>query len=389
MAKKSDPRDTPMMRQYLATKAEHPDCMLFMRMGDFFELFLDDAVEASKILGITLTSRNKGNADELPMAGVPHRSLQSHLPKLLERGIKVAIMDQLEDPAEAKGLVKRGLTRIITPGTLLDEEALDDHQANYLVAITQLEENIGIAALDCSTGEFLVESADNRQSLALALARLQPKEIIIPEALRDEDYASEKIQEISIGEAPTISTMPAFTWRPSDARRFLCEFFQISDLAGFGINNDDDQICSAAAAALRYAHDHAFDQLNHMRKIRRIYPGEHLILDAVCQRNLDLLRNSRDNTRQGTLLQAVDRTCTAPGARLLASWLARPLAAVDAISARHDAVEALINEDSTRESLREALDAVYDLERLLARVATGRCHARDLVQIKSDACCFG
>ena len=381
MAKKSDPRDTPMMRQYLATKAEHPDCMLFMRMGDFFELFLEDAVEASKILGITLTSRNKGNADELPMAGVPHRSLQSHLPKLLERGIKVAIMDQLEDPADAKGLVKRGLTRIITPGTLLDEDALDDQHANYLLAVTGLESDIGIAALDCSTGEFLVEAAATRQDLALALARLQPREIIIPEALREQEFVTEKIDDMSVGEAPTISSMPAYAWRANDARRFLSDFFQVSDLSGFGINADDEQLCSAAAAALRYAHEHAFDQLKHMRSIRRIYPGEHLILDAVCQRNLDLLRNSRDNSRQGTLLQAVDRTCTAPGARMLAAWLARPLADVNAIQERHDAVAAFIDDDTCRENLRESLQAVYDLERLLARVATGRCNARDLVQL--------
>ncbi len=381
MAKKSDPRETPMMRQYIATKAEHPDAMLFMRMGDFFEVFLDDAVEAAKLLGITLTSRNKGKEDEVPMAGVPHRSLQGYLPKLLEHGIKVAIMDQLEDPSEAKGLVKRGLTRIITPGTLLDEDALDDAQANYLVAITGFDAPIGIAALDCSTGEFLTEQADSSQQLSLALARLQASEIIIPETLAQNEFAHERIAELSANPDMTISPMSSYAWRAADARQVLCERYQISELDGFGIGPQDDHLCSAAAAALRYANEHAFDQLKHLRHIRRIYPGQHLIMDAVCQRNLDLLRNSRDNGKQGTLLHSIDRTRTAPGARLLAAWIARPLAEAQSISDRHDAVAALLKDNDARENLRDALEAVYDLERLLARVATGRCHARDLVQL--------
>ncbi|MFW5845835.1 MAG: DNA mismatch repair protein MutS, partial [Planctomycetota bacterium] len=186
MSKTTDPLATPMMQQYLATKAEHPDCLLFMRMGDFFELFLDDAREAAQLLGITLTSRNKGEANEIPMAGVPHHSLQGHLPKLMAAGKKIAIMDQLEDPATAKGLVKRGLTRIITPGTLIDEDALDDASANLLVAVTALDGLIGIAALDVSTGRFHVEEADGATACGLALARLQPVELLLPEVLFDE-----------------------------------------------------------------------------------------------------------------------------------------------------------------------------------------------------------
>lgn len=355
--------------------------MLFMRMGDFFEVFFDDAVNAAKILGITLTSRNKGKADEVPMAGVPHRSLQGHLPKLLQAGVKVAIMDQLEDPADAKGLVKRGLTRIITPGTLLDEDALDARAANYLVAVTGLDGNIGIAALDCSTGEFLCESARGQKELSLALARLQPAELLIAETLNQEEYASEKLLALCDPLQPGISTMADYAWRAADARRVLCEQLQVSKLDGFGIGPEDDALCSAAAAALRYAHEHAFDQLSHLRSIRRIYPEQFLVMDVVCQRNLDLLRNSRDHRRQGSLLHAIDRTRTAAGARLLASWLGRPLADVTAIGERHDAVEALQRQHACCEQLREALEAVYDLERLLARVATGRCHARDLVQL--------
>jgi DNA mismatch repair protein MutS len=184
MAKATSPRDTPMMRQYLATKAQHPEALLFMRMGDFYELFFDDAVTAAQVLGITLTCRNKGAEEEVPMAGVPWRSLGLHLPKALAAGWKVAVMDQLEDPKDAKGLVERGLTRVITAGTLIDEDVLDAAQANWLVAITALDAArgpIGVAALDVSTGAFQVEEASDAGELALALARLQPAELLVPE----------------------------------------------------------------------------------------------------------------------------------------------------------------------------------------------------------------
>ncbi|MDA3961323.1 MAG: DNA mismatch repair protein MutS [Planctomycetota bacterium] len=380
MAKPS-PRDTPMMRQYLDAKAEHPDCLLFMRMGDFFELFLDDAVEAAKLLGITLTSRNKDSADAIPMAGVPHRALAGYLPKLLAAGRKVAIMDQLEDPADAKGLVKRGLTRIITAGTLLDEDVLDDQAANFLVTITGLDGLVGIAALDCSTGRFLVEEADGSKELALALARLDPAELVLPEAIRDHDGIDTQLSTIIEGELPPLASVAAFAWKGADARRALCERLGVAKLDGYGIGDTEDHIAAAAGAALRYAELHARQALDHIRTITRVHRGEHLVIDATCRRNLELLRNSRDTTRRGSLLAAIDRTRTAPGARLLGDWLSRPLASLTGIERRHEAVAALVDDDALRQDLRDALDPVYDLERLLTRVATGRCHARDLVQL--------
>ncbi|NRA37815.1 MAG: DNA mismatch repair protein MutS, partial [Planctomycetes bacterium] len=283
----------------------------------------------------------------------------------------------------AEGLVKRGLTRIITPGTLLDESALEDGMANYLVAVTGLESDIGIAALDCSTGEFLVEHAANRQDLALAFARLQAAEIIISDTLDRNEFAREQIAELHFGECPTITAMPDYAWRAQDARRTLGDRLGVTSLEGFGIGTDEDHLVSAAAAALRYAAEHAFDDLNHINRIRRIYANDHLIMDAVCQRNLDLLRNSRDNSRNGTLLQCIDRCRSAAGSRMLASWIARPLAQVDAIDARHQGVAAFLEQQVLCLELREELQSVYDLERLLTRVATGRCHARDLVQLAS------
>ncbi|MFW5753048.1 MAG: DNA mismatch repair protein MutS, partial [Planctomycetota bacterium] len=382
MARTTDPLDTPMMRQYRATKAEHPDCLLFMRMGDFFELFLDDAREAAQILGLTLTARNKHDANPIPMAGVPWHSLEGHLPKLLAAGKKVAIMDQLEDPSTAKGLVERGLTRIITAGTLLDEDVLEDGAANFLVALSELDGAVGVAALDCSTGRFQVEEAEGPRELGLVLARLAPAELLLNDELLAAPDTDRRLAALFEGATPPpVAGLPGYAWRAADARRTLCESLGVSGLDGFGIGPDEDHLCAAAAAALRYAEANSHHALSHVREIVRVHRGTFLVMDAACRRNLEILRNQRDRGRTNTLLAVVDRTRTAPGARLLAEWLARPLASVAGINARHDAVDALVADDALRTDLRDQLAEVYDLERLLTRVATGRCHARDLVQL--------
>ncbi len=381
--------ETPMMRQYLEVRASQPGCLLLMRMGDFYEAFLEDAVELARITGVALTSRNKDAEQPISMAGVPHHSLPGYLPKLLAAGKRVAIMDQLEDPKEAKGLVKRGLTRVITPGTLIDESGLEAASANWLVALTALEGVVGVAALDVSTGRFTVEEAAAGR-LGIILARLQPAELLLPAELAHDPATPERLARLTApGAVPPLAGLAAFAWKGGDARRFLSERLKVASLEGFGIAGGEDHLAAAAAAALRYAEASTSPAagtsrtatLAHIRAIVRLHQAEHLIIDASCRRNLDLLRNSRDGTRAGTLLAAVDRTATAPGARLLAEWLSRPLAEVAGISARHDAVAALVADDSLRADLREALTAVYDLERLLARVATGRCNARDLVHL--------
>jgi DNA mismatch repair protein MutS len=392
--KAASPLDTPMMRQYLEVKAERPDCLLLMRMGDFFECFLDDARTLSRVCGVTLTARNKDADEPIPMAGVPHHSLPLHLPKLLAAGIRVAVMDQLEDPKEAakdgRSLVRRGLTRVLTAGTLLDEDALPAGSANHLVAITGIEGLVGVAALDVSTGRFTVEEAADGAQLALALARLQAVELVLPEAvLREEATAARLAALLAPSAPPPTAGLPAYAWKPADARRHLGDHFRVGGLDGFGLGADDDHLASAAAAALRYAAGavnpgQAGGVLGHVRSLVRLQAGGHLVLDATCRRNLDLLRNSRDHGRQGTLLAAVDRTRTAPGARLLAEWLSRPLAAIAAINDRHDAVARLLGDDGLRADLRDALGEVYDLERLLARLATGRATPRDLVHLATS-----
>jgi DNA mismatch repair protein MutS len=389
MAKSKDPRDTPMMRQYLETKAANPGCLLFMRMGDFYEVFLEDAVEAARVLGITLTSRNKGEANEVPMAGVPHHSLDGHLPKLLAAGHRVGIMDQLEDPKEAKGLVKRGLTRVITAGTLLEDELIGPGEAPALVACTALDGIVGVASLDVAGGVFTVELAPPG-GLRLALARLQPAELLLPEALCEAPDIEATLTDLFEGPAPPLASLPASCWHGTDGRRQLCEHFKVGSLDGFAIgpDEDDDLLAAAAAAALRYARNSTGgtvgSELGHLRRIQRLQPSGHLILDAHCQRNLELVRNQRDGGRSDTLLAAVNRCRTAPGSRLLARWLRQPLAAVAPIIARHDAVACCLADDDLRSDLRDALDGVYDLERLMGRCATGRCNARDLVQLSGS-----
>ena len=379
-----------MMRQYLEAKAEHPDAVVLMRMGDFYEAFLGDAEEIARICGLTLTSRNKDSAQPIHMAGVPHHTLQTHLPKLLAAGKQVAVVDQLEDPALAKGLVKRGLTRVITPGTLVDESGLDAAAANHLVAITALAGVVGIAALDVSTGRFTVEEARNEGELALALARLAPAELLLPAGVREAEDTPARLARL-FAVVPPLATLATYAWQPGDARRHLAESLRVASLDGFGIGPADDHLVSAAAAALRYAsgalrtgHEGGATGLGHVRSLSRLTHDAHLDLDANCRRNLELLKNARDGSRRGTLLEAIDRTRTAPGARLLAGWIAHPLAAPAAIAVRHDAVGWLVGDDGRRASIREALGSVYDGERLLARLATGRANARDLVQLASS-----
>ncbi len=257
MTRPPSPLDTPMMRQYLEVKAERPDCLLLMRMGDFYECFLDDAVELSRIAGVALTSRNKDAEQPIAMAGVPHHSLAGHLPKLLAAGKRVAIMDQLEDPKDAKGLVKRGLTRVITPGTLIDEDVLDAASANVLVACTALDVSdgpIGIAALDVSTGRFQVEDALTVAALTHALARLRPAELLLPEVLRHHpDTPAVLAQLCTPVSAPTVSSLPPYAWKGADARRWLGQRLRVANLDGFGIAPGEDHLAAAAAAALRYA----------------------------------------------------------------------------------------------------------------------------------------
>ena len=377
-AKKSNPLETPMMKQYLAVKEQHPECLLFMRMGDFFELFLDDAVEAADLLGITLTCRNKGAEIEVAMAGAAPQL--GHAFAKVTWGWSVGgDHGSAQDPSEAKGLVERGLVRIISPGTLLDDEVTDQATEHFLVALSGLSAPIGVAALDCSTGRFQVEEAADLDDLMHILERLAPAELVVAEGIYDE--CAELIEDALAPVVPPLNADRNTPWRGGAAGRWLQERLGVTSLDGFGIGASEIHLHIAAAVALRYAEERACRRLEHINRLSRWRAQEHLLLDATCRRNLELTANQRDGSRSNTVLSAIDRCKSAGGRRTLARWLTRPLASLAMIRQRQDAIAAFVSSDAWRGDVRDALQKTYDLERLAARLATRRAHARDLMQL--------
>jgi DNA mismatch repair protein MutS len=367
---------TPMMQQYQEAKDRHPGMLLLFRMGDFFELFGEDAKEAARVLGLTLTSRDK----TVPMAGFPHQALDSHLQKLLQHGHRVAICDQVEDAALARGLVKREVTRIVSPGTLTEEELLDPGRANHLAACCAQGSTIGLAWVDLSTCDF--QAADIPEArLADELNRLCPAECLCAEGER---AGLPSIQAAAFAErlrgllpAATLSLRPDWTFEPRTARSALFEHFGVTTMAGFGFA-DNQAGLTAAGALLLYLGEMLKTSLPHLHRLRPYHLDEHLFLDDVTRRSLELTRTLREGERHGSLLWAMDRTVTPMGARLLVDWLLSPLADIERIERRLDAVAELKDDHGLRQALTEELRRAYDLQRLTARASTGRASPRDL-----------
>ncbi len=383
-ARPSSPHDTPAMQQFARAKREHPDCLVFFRMGDFYELFYEDAKEASRLLGITLTTRTKD--PPIPMAGVPVRAVDGYLRRLLAMGRRVAVCEQMQDPAEAKGVVDREVVRVVTPGTLTEDEVLDARANNFLAAAMPARGGgAGLAWVDLSTGEFLLEEVPPGK-LADALARVDPSEVLVPEAAGQaaaEEAASfaDRVREAIRG---SVTPFPDWAFEPGTAARSLREHFGTADLRGFGVEGEGPRV-GAAGAILQYLRDTQKTSLGHLRRIAAHREEDRLVLDRVTLRSLEIVQNLRDGGRDGTLLSVLDRTVTAPGARRLRSWLVAPLRDREAILARQGAVEELARDSLLRADLRAALDGVRDLERLAARVGTGRAHARDLAGLRESA----
>ncbi len=361
---------TPMMQQYRDAKAKHPDMLLLFRMGDFYELFENDAQTAHKVLGLTLTSRDK----ELAMAGFPHHQLESYLHKLLRQGLRVAVCDQVEDAAQAKGLVKREVTRVVTPGTITEDDLLDPKANNHLVAIlpTTAAAPTGLAWLDVSTGQFFAMDAAPER-LREELARLAPAECICPET--QANAIGETIKRLTI--VPALTQRPDWTFDPKTATAALGKHFAVSTFAGFGF--DDAQSCLAAAGALLlYVQEMLKTDVRHIRRLLPYFGNKVLQLDDVTRRSLELTRTLREGERHGSVLAAIDRTVTTMGARLLHDWLLAPLAERPAIELRLDGVTELLQQSQLRDELRQSLAEVHDLPRLTARASTGRALPRDL-----------
>lgn len=371
-----------MMRQYQEMKRQAPDALLLFRMGDFYELFFEDAQEASRLLGLTLTSRDKGE-NPIPMAGFPYHSLDGHLRKLIELGKRVAVCEQVEDPKQATGLVKRDITRVVTPGTITDEALLDPRQSNFLAAVAspaKTPDRVGLAWLDVSTGRlFAATLAPNE--LTEELARLEPAEVLLA------DDRPAVPEWFAVARPPAQTPRPAFGFSLRNAHELLCKHFGVKTLSGFGIA-DDAPAAAAAGALLAYLYETQRTDLRHISQLAPYQRGAVMLIDPVTRRSLELTRTLRENRRDGTLLDCLDRTVTAGGARTLADWISQPLVELDAIRYRQSAVEEWKQDPAGRRELREFLKQTYDVERLIARVSTGRTSPRDLGALRQSLRCL-
>jgi len=380
------PKITPMLQQYMEIKAAHEDAILFYRMGDFYEMFFDDAVVAAKILGITLTSRSsKNDKNKIPMCGVPHHAVSSYLAKLVKAGHRVAVCEQVEDPRLVKAgkIVKREVLRVVTPGVTTEEQLLDDKSNRYLSAISHSADKshsaYGASYLDISTGEFLVSEHSGLDELLDELCRMAPAELLINES---EDASSQEVVQNIAGLLPNLclSKRAEHTFYFETAREALLEHFQTLNLAGFGCDQMQPGI-SAAGALLQYVSETQKTACSHIEKLIPVNLEDVLIVDEPSRRNLELVQTIVGSSRKGSLLDTLDYTSTPMGARLLKRRLLFPLRDVDRIRARLQAVEQLFIDSSLRESLRGLLADVYDLERLNSRVVLGSANPRDLLAI--------
>ena len=368
-----------MMRQYLEAKARYPDTILFFRMGDFFEMFADDALTASKVLGLTLTSRNRSAPDELPMCGVPVHTVQSYINKMVDLGFKVSVCDQTEDPQSAKGLVRREVVRVVTPGLNCDADAVQPRENNFLMGIVPEKELFGAAWLDITTGELWVEEFGDRERMRDTLLSLAPGELLLPEGEEGEAWET---QIKTLRPDAAISHLPEWCFELDTARKMLCEFFHCSSLDSFGCSGLPRAV-RAAGGVIRYLLDTQRDSMSHVRPPRVVQSDEFMLLDEVTRRNLELTAAS-SGKRRGSLLGVLDRAETAMGGRLLARWLNYPLRDVETIGKRHAAVAELFQRSDLRGELRQALAPVADLERLNGRIAMGSASPRDLVALSDS-----
>lgn len=363
--------DTPLMQQYRDIKARHPQTILFFRMGDFYEMFEDDAKLAARELGLTLTSRNNGGAAEIPLAGVPVKAATEYLRRLIAKGHRVSICEQIEDPKLAKGVVRRAVVETVTPGTVLTDDWLVRNRNNYVVAVDPRGAAAGLAALDVSTGELTLEVVPTAD-VEPALARYEARELVVPAG------------ETARPQAATVTEREAWEFDPELAREDLMRTYGIASLDGLGVGADDRPAIGAAGALLRYARELKPGGLPHLAHPTIVRRGDVLPLDEMTRRNLELVEPLRTGAEGATLLETIDRTLTPMGGRLLRRWLLAPLVDPAAINARLDAVQVLVNDGRGRERLREALDGVRDLERLAGRAALGRATPREMGALRDS-----
>ncbi len=373
-------KTTPMMDQYFRIKEQHRDCLLLFRLGDFYEMFGEDAVIGSRELEITLTSRDRGKKERIPLCGVPWHSLDSYLPKLLRKGYKVAICEQMEDAKKAKGLVERDVVRIVTPGTVLESSALDSRANNYLMAISEGETGFGLSFADISTGEFIttqIEGEDAEVKVLAEFAQRVPKEVLFPTGFGARTLSN----EFSVNGAHLTEMDPLAFLRES-SQSAVKRHFRLQNLDGIGLG-DKDLAVSSSGAILRYLESTQKRTLDFLSPPRYFSVSDKLVLDQTTLRNLEVVRSVLDGGQQNTLVSVLDRTLTPMGSRLIRKWVTEPSTEVEVIESRLDAVDELVSGTSLRSALADSLSEVRDLERLISKVIHGSANARDLVAVRA------
>ena len=371
---------TPMMQQYLQTKEEYKDCILFYRLGDFYEMFFDDALVVSKELELTLTGKNCGTEERAPMCGIPYHAVEGYLNKLVANGHKVAICEQVEDPKLAKGLVKREVIRIVTPGTNTNMQALDESKNNYILCIVYLADKYGISLADVSTGDYLVTEVDSERKLMDEINKFSPSEIICNESFY---MSGVNLDEMKHRLGAAIYALEPWYFSDETAENTLKEHFRVKSLSGLGLS---DFPCGtiAAGALLRYLYETQKNELCNISSIHPYLTGKYMIIDSSTRRNLELVETLREKQKRGSLLWVLDKTKTAMGARMLRSYVEQPLIEREEIERRQDAIGELNASAITREELREYLNPIYDLERLITRVTYRTANPRDLIAFKNS-----
>ncbi len=373
---------TPMMQQYLQIKEKYQDCILFFRLGDFYEMFFEDAIEASKAMEVALTGKSCGMEERAPMCGVPYHAADTYIAKLIEKGYKVAICEQMEDPAQAKGIVRREVIRIITPGTVISQNMLSERENNFLACIWTQEKESGIAFCDLSTGEIHaggVGAPRQRQKLIDELAKLQPAELLACETLEEEGFR----EELKPAWDGLITFLKEDDFQQRDCQETICRQFGVQSLKGLGIEEMPGAV-KALGALLSYLKRTQKHSLSHFTHLEVYDTAGHMSLDKATLKNLELTETLYDKKTTGSLLGVLDRTLTAMGGRKMKQWLKEPLNSLEPICRRLDAVEALTEQILLRNDLRQALGQIYDLERLSGRIACGSANGRDLLALKQS-----
>lgn len=371
---------TPMMQQYLQTKKDYKDCILFYRLGDFYEMFFDDAIVVSKELELTLTGKNCGATERAPMCGVPYHSVEGYLNRLVANGHKVAICEQVEDPKMAKGLVKREVIRIVTPGTNLDVQALDESKNNYIMCVVYLGDKYGLSLADVTTGDYFVTEVDSERKLIDEVNKFSPSEIVC-----NESFYMSGVDLDDMKHRLGITVYSLETWYFTDdlAENTLKEHFKVKSLEGLGLTDYDCGVI-AAGALLKYLYETQKNGLEHITAIHPYSTGKYMILDSSTRRNLELVETLREKQKRGSLLWVLDHTKTAMGARMLRSFLEQPLISKEVIERRQDAICEINQHVITREELREYLNPIYDLERLITRATYRTANPKDLIAFKNS-----